>query len=355
LTVNRGIDGLSRESHTMESESALIPRADVFAEATLRNLEPSEDRFDRFRAAGLITDLANIDGSNQRGFTPIQKQRFLDLLELCKALGSKRPRASALAFWLCWNGAADVPPELVCEHIERSVKTHLRFMARQYDRRRVPARLTNDPERWRKAGMPWARSFIKEFLAKYLGNGLVLDILSVLVGLLLRAVFSDSSFESVAGLLKRLAFLFGNKDVKLDSLRRVWNMLRDATQLVNTDERKNVLLMAVREVNAQDAAQIIDIVHDTQRTIAVMARVYPMYNVEGAPAVPDPSNDTAISMLRIFPGAITAVSVLTREEPHAIEMRENLRSGNVAPVLAELEQVRVARDSILARFSKEKT
>ncbi len=56
----------------METESAeirLIPRAEVFAEAARRGLEPGDDRYDRFRAAGLITDLAWIKGTNQRGFT----------------------------------------------------------------------------------------------------------------------------------------------------------------------------------------------------------------------------------------------------------------------------------------------
>ncbi|MGA7201583.1 MAG: hypothetical protein WBX26_07125, partial [Candidatus Cybelea sp.] len=94
-----------------------IPKAKVFAKATELNLSPSEDRLDRFRKAQLLDDLVPIPGTTQRGFFPAQANRFLFLLWLGKALG-QRLRPSAMAFWLCWYGADDVPPELVCEHID---------------------------------------------------------------------------------------------------------------------------------------------------------------------------------------------------------------------------------------------
>ena len=57
-------------------------------------------------------------------------------------------------------------------------------------------------------------------------------------------------------------------------------------------------------------------------------------------------------MARKFPPAIAAVLTLTRKAPHAIEMRENLRIGNIEPVIQEFSQVRVMRDSVLAHIRK---
>lgn len=332
----------------------LIPRGEVFAEAAKRGLEPGDDRFDRFRAAELIADLRPIKGTTQRGFTPAQAQRFIDLLALCKMLGTKRPRASALAFWLCWYGAADIPPKLVCAHIERCVCTYLRFLSRQYDRRRVPRRSHDDPERWRKAGAPWASRFIKELLQSYIDNGIMLDVLSTVIGLALRALFSKTSFEVVAPIIKRLAVFFGLKEITPDAARKGWDLAAEGLQLFNPDERTNPLLVAVRDVNANDPTEIIALVHDARRTVGVMGHIFPTYQIPRAPEVADPTSETSKTLARLFGPGITSVLALTRNEPHAIEMRENMRRGNFDPVVQEFYQVRVIRDSILAHIREQK-
>ncbi len=61
--------------------------------------------------------------------------------------------------------------------------------------------MADDPERWRKAGMAWAKPLVDGVLQSFVDNGLMLDFLAILVGLLLRAVFSRTSFEAVSGLL----------------------------------------------------------------------------------------------------------------------------------------------------------
>jgi hypothetical protein len=334
------------------NQGGLIPKSRVFARAAELQLAPSDERLEGFYKAQLLSELQRIAGTTQRGFTPEQANRFLLLLWLCKVL--PKPRPPALAFWLCWYGFNDVPPELVCEHVERIVLSYIRLLRRQYGRRRVPKRSADDPERWRKAGMPWAKPFIKELLTSFIGNGLMLDVLSTVVGLALRALFSEVAFEAVAGILKRLAFLFGIKEIKPEAMRTLWNMAQEAAPLFTTDERKNALLAAVREVNAKDPSQIIDLVHFTRSVIWAMAQAFPIFDIATAPAVPDPASDVSVSLNRYFAPGITAVLALTRREPHAIEMRENLRAGNVAPVLEEFHQIKVIRDSVLAHIRKEK-
>jgi hypothetical protein len=337
-----------------DDRAAPTPKTEIFAEARRRRLEPGDDRFDRFRNEGLIGDLVPIAGTTQRGFTPDQAERFFELLTLCKELRSKRPRASALAFWLCWRGSTDVPPHLVCEHVARCLRSYLRILRRQYERRRVPIRSAKDSERWRKAGMPWAKPFIRDMLSSFIDNGVMLDILATIIGMFLRTLFSQASFEAVATSLSGLAFLFGIKRVEPTTLRKIWDVLAEGMQLFNTYERQNPLLGAVREVREKDPAAIIGLVHDARRVIATMAQVFPMYDVAGAPAIPEPANDSAISLYQKFPPAMVSVLALTRKGSYCIEMLANLRSGNAEPVLQEFHQLRVIRDSALEHIRSSK-
>ena len=335
---------------TWDNVSALRPRSEVFAEAVRRGLEPGDDRFDRFRNQELMDDLLPIEGTTQRGFTSAQAQRFFDLLALSRQLRSKRPRASALAFWLCWNGATDVPPHLVCEHVERCVGSYLKALKRQYERRRVPIRMADDPERWRKAGMSWAKPLVDGVLRSFAGNGLMLDFLAILVGLLLRAVFSRASFEAVSGLLSRLAFLLGAKSFNIEAARTIWNIIAEGFALFTPNEETNPLLAAVRKVSAEEPEAIIGLVHDTRLVIELMGQVFPMYDLRGAPAIPESADDISTSRYHKFAPAMVSVLTLTSTHPHCVEMRKNLRAGNVELVLQEFHQVRVVRDAALDRI-----
>jgi hypothetical protein len=340
------------ENSTKEAD-ALIPKAEIFAEAERRNLAPSDDRFDRFRVAGLLGDLVAIPGTTQRGFTPQQAQRFFDLLQLCKGLGTKKPRASALAFWLCWHGANDVPPELVCEHIERTVVSYLNFLKRQFDRRRVPPKGIRDADRWRKAGLPWAKAVIKNLLRPSFDNGLALDFLSTMIGLALQALISRVMFDAVAGVLKRIAFLVGVKDFDIEVARRFWNLASEGVQLFTLDERQNPMVTAIRQINAADPSAIIGITHDSRRALAAMGAVFPIYDLATAPVAPDPADENSVFLYQRFPPAMCAITALTRDHDNAKRMSQMLREGNVEPILAEFYQIKVVTDSVIGQMRKE--
>jgi hypothetical protein len=339
----------------MENDCHEYPklRSAVFEEATLRGFGKCDDRYDRFRTAGVLDDLDFVSGTKYRAFTRKQEQRFFDLLTLCDQLRTKRPRASELAFWLCWNGATDVPPELVCEHIERTVLFVIQFIRREYNRRRVPLRSENDPERWRQAGLAWAKPLIRQFLAKRVGNGLLLDIVSTAVGLALRALVTGGSFKKAAPLLKRFAFLFGGGNVPIEAMRELWGMLQEGLTLFSLNKRSNPLLVAVREVVASDPRQIIGHVQDGRLACEVMAAVFPMYNVSGAPALPEGCENQKVSIHRMLPPGISAVLALIRNDPHAIDMREQLRNGNTEPALLQFRALGAARDLVLFRVRGE--
>jgi hypothetical protein len=185
LTANRGTDGQPAEYSFMEQHGtdldAIIPKTVVFAKAEELDLAPSDDRFDRFRKAKLLNDLVQVPGTTQHGFTKDQANRFIFLLAVGKPLG-KRPRLSALAFWLCWYGVAEVRPDLICEHVERTIIAFLRYIRREFNRKRVPPKAIRNPRRWERAGDPWAKSILKIMLRRAVDNPLARQVLSSLVG-----------------------------------------------------------------------------------------------------------------------------------------------------------------------------
>jgi hypothetical protein len=328
---------------------ALIPRSVVFAKAEELKLSPSDDRFDRFRKAGLLHDLAQLPGTTQHGFTKDQADRFIFLLGLCKVLG-RRPKLSALAFWLCWYGANDVPADLICEHVENEIKSYLRYMRREFDRKRVPPKGLRNPQRWERAGDPWAKFILKNMLRRGLDNPIARQVLSWTVGLALRALISPTSFETVASGLRHLMHLIGVDKSKIEAQRQVWAALSEAMPLFTFDINANALVGAMRSIRAEDPSAIIPIVQDTRNMIGAMGAVFPIFRTTWPPQSDDPNDKTKLYIARRFGPAMTAVSVLTRNFPHAIEMRNNMRAGNYEPVIAEFYQVKVVMDDIMTRI-----
>ena len=327
----------------------LIPKSEVFAKGEELKLAPSDDRFDRFRKAKLLDDLDLLEGTTQRGFTVEQANRFITLLAVSNALG-KRTRPDALAFWLVWYGFKNVPEELVCDHIERTVTSFLRYMRREFDRKRVPPKGLRNPERWERAGEPWAKFIVKNLFQRAAGNPIAREMLSFLIGLALRALISPTSFESVAHLLQRLAVLAGGDKSKVDALRDAWAALSEAMQLFTLDIEQNPLVGAIRNVRAEDAQMIVSLVQDTRNTIGVMGAVFPIFRTASPPLSEDPNDKTKTVIAKHFGPLMASVIALTRDLPHAIEMRTNMREGNFEAAVAEFHQVKVVTDDIMTRI-----
>jgi hypothetical protein len=337
----------------MEQEGSgadtLIPKSVVFAKAEELQLSPSDDRFDRFRKAGLLNDLAPIAGTTLHGFTKDQANRFIFLLAVCKVLG-KRPRLSALAFWLCWYGADDVPTDLVCEHVERTMLSYLALLRREFDRKRVPPKGMRNPRRWERAGQPWAKFILKNLLRRAVDNPIAREVLSWTVGLALRALISPTSFDAVASILQRLAYLIGIDKSKIEAQRELRAALSEGAQLFTLDANANPLVEAVRAVRAHDPNAIIPIVRDTRLTVGAMGAVFPIFRIANAPLVDDPNDKTQAYMAKHFAPGMTAVVALTRDMPHAVELHRAMREGNYRPALQEFHQIKAVTDDIAARI-----
>lgn len=330
--------------------SDLTPRSRVFAEAERLGLAPSDDRFDRLRAVNLVHDAGLIPHTKQRGFTQSQSDRFRHLLSIAKELRSKRPRACELAFWLCWSGETDVPPGLVCEHIERSVRAFLGWLGRECDRRGTPTdRLRREERRWEQVGRSWARFITKSMWRHHLDRPVTRELVAVALSLAFRAIFSPASFESVAGKLKNIAFLVVGRDVPLAKLKNLWEAAREVAELFSVDDRTNKLLVAVREVSQSMPNNVIQLVHDTRRYLDVMGSVFPVF--AAALDKNDPTDHGWVPVVKGFPPQMCAVLAFTTQFPHAIELRCELREGNTQTVWTELYNIKIVRDDILARIN----
>ena len=330
-----------------------IPKAEVFAKATELGLAPSDDRFDRFRKAALLDELIPIAGTNQRAFTLEQANRFAFLLGLSKALGSKRPRPSALAFWLCWYGFDDIPAELICEHIDRTMLSFLAMMRREFERKRVPISGVRDPKRWEKVGKPWGKFMLKYYLRRAIGNPIAQQAFSWTFSLALRAIASETSFDAVAPMLQRVAYVFGIDKAKVEGLREIWSAFSEGLQLFALDVSKNPLIGTIREINAKDPELIIPIVRDTRLVVYAMGAVFPIFQTAKAPLAEDPNDKTLAYIAKHFAPGMAAVVALTRDFPHAIEMCRKLREGNFQPLLEEFHQVKVVTDDMMRKIGIE--
>jgi hypothetical protein len=327
----------------------LIPRSKVFSDARRCNLDPSDDRFDRLRDVALLDDLGPVLNSKERGFTPTQAKRFIDLLTIGKELRSKRPRASELAFFLCWSGERDVPPELVCEQIERSVLAFLRWFGRECDRRRTPidGNLRSE-KRWERIGRSWARFVTKSMWRKYLDRPVIRDLIGATFAAVFRAIFSAASFESVAGKLRNIAFVVVGRDVPISDLKKVWEGTREVAELFSPDERTNKLLLAIREIRRTNPLGVIQLVHDTRNHLDALGEVFPAF--AAALAKNEPSDHGWVPVVKALPAQLCAVLAVTAQFPRAIEIRKQLREGNRQQALAEFYNIKIVRDDIMNRL-----
>jgi hypothetical protein len=329
--------------------SELTPRSSVFAEARRLGLAPSDDRFDRLRAVNLVHDAGLIPHTKQRGFTRAQADRFIDLLTIGKELRSKRPRASELAFFLCWRGERDVPPELVCEQIERSVLAFVRWFGRECDRRRTPkdGNLRSE-KRWERIGRSWARFVTKSMWRKYLDRPVIRDLIAVTFAAVFRAIFSAATFESVAQKLRNIAFVIVGRDVPISNLRKTWEGTREIAELFSPDERTNKLLLAIREIRRTNPLGVIQLVHDTRHHLDALGEVFPAFGA--ALAKNEPSDHGWVPVVKALPAQLCAVLAVTAQFPHAIEIRKQLREGNRQQTLAEFYNIKIVRDDIMKRL-----
>jgi hypothetical protein len=166
----------------------------------------------------------------------------------------------------------------------------------------------------------------------------------------LRALISPITFEGIATIVQRLAYLVGAEKSKAEAQREAWVVLSEGVQMFNHDVDTNPLICAVREVRAEDPNLIFTIVTDTRNTVWAMGEAFPILKTASPPLADDPDDKTKKSVAKLFGPAMTAATAFTRHMPHGIELRRKMREGNFQPALAEFHQIKVITDTVAARI-----
>jgi hypothetical protein len=264
--------------------------------------------------------------------------------------GAAQASPSRSGFWLCWYGFDDVPTDLICEHVEAAVASHLRNLRRELHRKKVPLHGVRDPASWYDAGKPLAKFILKYNVRRPVTNPVAIEVISGIVGLALRALISKSSFEAVATWLGRVAFLMGIDRGKTEALREIWLALQEAMELFELDERKNPLLEAVRDVYRTDSREIVDLVRDSRPMVWLSGTLIPILCPKAPPQADDPNDKTAVTTARLFAPGAAAVLAFCRNVPHTIEMRRQFREGNFQQAYGEYHQIKVVATDIANRI-----
>ena len=101
-----------------------MPRRELYRQiAPYVESLPSGDQLDRWSDAGLLCEEPGSGRASRYGYTAAQRDRIIQIGLLQARLKTKRLRHSEIAFWLAFGGARDVPADLVCAHLEDSVRT----------------------------------------------------------------------------------------------------------------------------------------------------------------------------------------------------------------------------------------
>jgi hypothetical protein len=333
-------------------KAQLVPKVTVFEEARSYGFFPSEDQFDRFRDAHLLDDLLPIRGTNQRGFTPEQRIRFLNLLWICQGLKTERPRIGEVAFWLCWMGYRDVPAQTICEFIDESLQSTLGKLRRTFTRTGVPVgRQPSDPRAWDSVGKPWVRFTLKHPLRWLSGSEVARQVVQSMFALIIRAVLTQASFETVGRLFRKVVFVITGREPDPQALRDAWDGIVDAARVIDIDQTRNPLLKAIREVNATNPVAIVDYVQDGRRFVEQLCKFFPWFTDARAMASGENADlkplEWANRALRISSAAIVAT---LRDNEHTSRVREQLRSGNTAESDADLAALKMTINSIVDRI-----
>jgi hypothetical protein len=304
------------------------------ARVAAEGLGISEDQLMRLERAELLPRWETVKTSSSTVNAYITRVRCI--LGIFERIGTKKPRASEIAFWLAYYGF-DVPSELVIIHLEDAVRRTISVFRRFLDRL-GPGGLTDRPSVDKLAGLV-AKALVKRMMpsaSKFPG---VQTTVTLAVALVLRALLKRATFEAVAGRLRIfVSWLSGNKNPDNGSLRTLWDILSEAMQLFRLDD-SNAMLSAVRDVNATEPDIAVEFARTTRGFLEAAGHVMPW--LLDARVLADRFGDVVdynITNRYMAPG-ICAMLLLERHRPETQENIRKVQAGDTAQLVAEFTSV----------------
>lgn len=325
--------------------SAAITKADLFRMAAQRNLGLSEDRLDRWHTHNLTDASLPIAGSAERGYTVSQVNRILLVAEIAARIQSKKPRAAEIAFILAYEGH-EAPPLLMLEHVEKSVQIFQARIRRMLDGHgdghleRIDATTRLAPQ--------VIRMLLRYASPKLAKNVVLFEFavagVDIVLSLILKGSASEKTFPLFASLVRRVC-----PNAAPDAPRMLWNLLHDVMALVRLDG-KNAIFAAVKET-CNEAHTALLAARDTHRLLDLGSRVFPW--MADATVLCDLgwfTQDDRRFFNRYFAPIVCGLILALRKDEFARRRLADIRAGDVADSLDDLNTLRVAGGEISARF-----
>jgi hypothetical protein len=340
----------------MFMEGHRIPRREAVARIVLAGYpEPSDDQIDRWDSAGLICEPPCAERRSSYGYTAQQQDRLVAIARIVARLDSKRPRNSEIAFWLCYEGARDVPADLVCAHIEASVKLLQSGLLRILNGlgSRNEGFYVGFMATAKKLGFLLARKVLLSTIPHLGRSSLARQTIGTFIALLLRTSSKPTSYGSVARDLRQ-----GATALRADAtpppehaLRYLFETISDLSQLFRLDA-SNTMLQAVREIASEDPTEMYWAVELVAGMLPAAARVFPWMVDASTLSSLKPTEQKTVD--RYFAPIQCAVMATLRHNDYTRALATQVREGNTQRIVADLQEAKVVTDQIGTTISLDK-
>ena len=346
---NRGKSSVYGEYLIMEEPP--IPRREAKVRIAQAGYEPpSDDQIDRWHSEGLLCEQPSTGRPLAHGYSETQVRRLIAIARIVAALKSQRVRSSEIAFGLCVNGAIDIPPGLVCEHVEVAVRA---FQAKI---RRILNEIGSRNEGFyvgflgkaRKLGGLLAKNILLKAIPSLARSGFAREVIGTTIGLFLRALAKPVQYGELAGDIRRTttALRPDSMPPTRQALRELFATISDASQLLRLDE-ENAMLLAIRTVG--DSGEIFSVVEFTRNLLAVASRFFPwMTNPNAVPWLD--AEDREFLRRYSIPVVCGAMATIRANE-YTKGLAADLRAGNTGRASVEFAQMKQFGDYFVGAIS----
>jgi hypothetical protein len=337
-------------------EELRIPRREVVA-AIVRSghPEPSDDQIDRWDKAGLICEPPSSERRGAYGYTAQQRDRLVAISRIIARLESERPRGSEIAFWLSYEGARDVPADLVCEHIDASVSVFQSALLR------ILNGLGSRNEGFhlgiigkaKKLGFMLARKVLVSAIPYLSRSSLARETIGTFITLMLQTSSKPTTYGSVAREMRQTASALrtDSNPPPEQALRYLFETISDFSQLFRLDAN-NTMLLAVHEIAREDSSEIYWAIELVAGMLPAAAKVFPW--MVDATTLPQLSPKDQKALDRYFAPLQCAVMATLRRNPYTRALAVDLSAGKAERVVADLQQMKDLADQIGTTISLEK-
>lgn len=315
--------------------------------------EPSDEQIDRWGAAGLVCEPPSQGRPSAYGYTEAQAQRSVLIARIASNLPSKRVRTSEIAFWLAFNGATDVPVDLVCQHIEASIQAIQSRIWRILNElgRGNEADYVGVIGTAQKLGGLLARSILLKLVPVLGDSALAQEFLGAVLGVFLPALKQPTPYEVVSSDLGKASAVLSptSEPLPAKARRELFSIFTEAFQFLRWDD-KNEMLLGIRAIAASDdSRRVLQVVESARNLLITASKVFPWMLNPGT--LPFLGLEDRLFFARYFAPTVCGLNAALRDNEYAQQFDADLRAGKTERALSELSQMKQLGEYVANKLS----